>query len=525
MRTRSTHRPGRVALGSGRPRRTMIEYKQRGGVNFLLKFCQWRGSVFGTGFIIAFPCALVTGILRVLIDYGHLPMLGGNRGAPHTILTDNSVWSGFSFLVGFLIVFRTSQAYSRFWDGASAITKMRSEWFAACSSAIAFSRGSKKSESAVSVFQATLVRLFSLLHMLALAEIEDSQKGSQPDMDMVEAFKYELLDAKSLDPRSLEGIMQSQSKVELVYQWIQQLLVESTDSGIIAAPPPIVSRVFQELCNGLLQFHDALKISTIPFPFPYAQTCDCLLMIHWVVTPLVIAQWVSHPFWALVFSFIQVFILWCLNSIAVEIENPFGNDPNDIDARSVQQDMNRLLVQLVDAVQLQTPHLVTHGDSEAPAHVKTRSTFLESCAEIRTTTRISRTARRSDIRRSNSSNHSVGDLSAHPSASSSCCLCPFRIRRSETYTSEKNSTSWGSTDGPREVMVGRELSEMRLTEEIQGGDQALGTGRSANSSRTVSKESSRSQQPGGWRRPSGAADGGRAGVDPEDPLFDSTQVC
>jgi len=36
-------------------------------------------------------------------------------------------------------------------------------------------------------------------------------------------------------------------------------------------------------------------------------------------------------FGAFIFVALQVFILWALNFIAIEIENPFGTDANDID--------------------------------------------------------------------------------------------------------------------------------------------------------------------------------------------------
>lgn len=31
----------------------------------------------------------------------------------------DTIWSGYTFILGFLIVFRSNQAYSRFWESAS----------------------------------------------------------------------------------------------------------------------------------------------------------------------------------------------------------------------------------------------------------------------------------------------------------------------------------------------------------------------------------------------------------------------
>merc|ERR1712217_367731 len=108
----------------------------------------------------------------------------------------------------------------------------------------------------------------------------------------------------------------------------------------------------------MVAFHDALKISYIPFPFPYAQTCDCLLLVHWIMTPFVTAQWVTSPIWAGVFVLIQVFILWSLNLIAEEIENPFGHDDNDLNGQDMQKEMNRHLLLLLQTDTIRTPELI-----------------------------------------------------------------------------------------------------------------------------------------------------------------------
>merc|ERR1712032_37665 len=113
----------------------------------------------------------------------------------------------------------------------------------------------------------------------------------------------------------------------------------------------------QELAGGMVAFHDAHQISTVPFPFPYAQTCDALLFMHWVITPFVSCQWSANSPCAAVFSFVQVFILWSLNNIAVEIEHPFGDDDNDLDAAHHQAHMNHNLLLLLHPFANKCPEL------------------------------------------------------------------------------------------------------------------------------------------------------------------------
>jgi len=82
---------------------------------------------------------------------------------------------------------------------------------------------------------------------------------------------------------------------------------------------------------------------------------------HWILVPFVVSQWCTEPLWAVVFSFIQVVILWTLNLIAVELENPFGSDPNDIDGPQMQLEMNSHLRLLLCDETKRIPRLNVKG--------------------------------------------------------------------------------------------------------------------------------------------------------------------
>merc|ERR1712232_1318293 len=172
-------------------------------------------------------------------------------------------------------------------------------------------------------------------------------------------------------------LLKSEMKVELLFEWIQQLVVENISSGVLSIPPPILSRSFQELANGMVEHHNALKIAEIPYPFPYAQVCDCVLLAHWILTPIVTAVWVSHPVWAGVFSFVQVFILWSLNLTAIEIENPYGRDANDISGEHLQKQFNKELMLLVQPETERTPKMSRRRSGVSSQTPPLRSSFSE----------------------------------------------------------------------------------------------------------------------------------------------------
>ncbi|CAK0790395.1 unnamed protein product [Prorocentrum cordatum] len=317
------------------------------------------GSVLPMALKISFPNSLLTGALAFCVY--ELNVLG-TVDLESTLMKNNAIWGGFSFLLGFLVVFRTSQAYSRFWEGCTSTHYMGAEWFDACAALIAFCKHAEPEKAReVLMFQNILVRLFSMLHSTALGDIEDCSDSM--DRSAYQAFKMELIDAAGIDDESLSTIRESDCKVELIFQWIQQLVVENIKIGVMSIPPPILTRSFQEMASGMVHFHNALKISTIPFPYPYAQTCDIMLLMHWMIVPFIVIQWVDIWWLSCMFGFVQVVTLWSLNLIAQELEQPFGSDPNDIDAMHMQKMMNSHLRLLVKESTKRTPKL-RHDDLE-----------------------------------------------------------------------------------------------------------------------------------------------------------------
>eukprot|EP00403_Amphidinium_massartii_P028627 CAMPEP_0178393718 /NCGR_PEP_ID=MMETSP0689_2-20121128/12331_1 /TAXON_ID=160604 /ORGANISM="Amphidinium massartii, Strain CS-259" /LENGTH=504 /DNA_ID=CAMNT_0020014317 /DNA_START=13 /DNA_END=1523 /DNA_ORIENTATION=- len=348
----------------------MIIYEGR-GIYHVLNLFKWQGSAMYHVVVWALLNGAIALVFNVLIEEGYIRF----NSDDNTLFKNNAVWSGITFVVGFLVVFRTSQAYARFWEGCSALHQMHAEWLDTCGSLISFSTYSSQPAETVTDFQNIMVRLFSILHAVSLADIEDSNCGR---LDGIQAYHFNCIDAHGLDSHSLNAVRMSESKVELVFMWIQQLMVNHVKSGVLSIPPPLLSRAFQNLANGLVALEAALKISAIPFPFPYAQTTDMLLTLHWLMSPVVVAQWTAAPAWAFILAAIQAFAMWSLNSIAVELENPFGTDANDIDMKGLQEEMNEKLLCFIRAPCQKLPSLrpnAKHLDQARLAVVRESSLY------------------------------------------------------------------------------------------------------------------------------------------------------
>ncbi|CAE8603029.1 unnamed protein product [Polarella glacialis] len=248
----------------------------------------------------------------------------------------DTVWSSYTSVLGFLIVFRNNQAFSRFWEGTTLTKQMRGQWFSAFSSLFSFCSRDESKRAEVARFQKSMVRLASLLHCSALQHICSLEDDS-----------LEVINSGEMDAASMEFLRSCANPHEVVANWVQRLIVQAMDSGTINIPPPILSRTFQEIGQGLVRLENAQKIKDVPLPFPYAQMISCMLLLHWLFTPILAAHHIESASWAGVMSFFVTISFWSLFYIALELDQPFGEDPNDLPIQKYQQEWNSSLLVLL----------------------------------------------------------------------------------------------------------------------------------------------------------------------------------
>lgn len=314
----------------------MIDYRTGScGLGLIFRV---RGSVFPRAVLFAGPSAGLT----LLAGYMYRDVY---ELEPWDLSGFSAVWSGFTFVLGFLVVFRTQQAYARYWEGATLLRQCRGEWFNATSSVVAFCTLDRERQAEVEEFQHLLIRLMSMLHCVGLQTIAD-----------MEDDHFDFIDIQGVDEGSLcflASLPDKNQRCEVIIQWVQQLVVRNMGSGILPIPPPVMTRFFQELSRGAVNVTQARNMTDIPFPFPYAQLLTLMLIIYWLITPFVNCM-ILRPPWSCLFTFVSVLAFWGTSLIAAEIESPFGDDPNDLPLSKMQDDMNTSLWLLLEK-QTQTP--------------------------------------------------------------------------------------------------------------------------------------------------------------------------
>jgi len=354
----------------------MIRYTSRSGFVCLSWFtCRSAVTTFKVPLLVSLFAAFAT--LGVGILKQTSPVLFSHASL------NSTTYGTFSSLVGFMVVFRTSQGYGRFWEGASMVHKMTGEWYAAVSTLFAYCRHSRANEELVTDFQQRVLRYMSFLNALILARLENALE----DDDHAQALTFPLLDVAGLDHESIMSLDGIDNKQEVVFQWIQTLMVEAIDSGVMNIAPPLLTRAFQQLGNGMICYHEMLKFPNVPLPFPFMIATEVLLLLHLAISPVMLVSWFDNLVLPTAFAFILVLALWSLHVIAGELENPFGSDDNDLDMRAMQTRLNSRLVELISDPAQKPPKLACasgsvhrlkdFSDSWAVVHTSSSAALLQ----------------------------------------------------------------------------------------------------------------------------------------------------
>jgi len=141
-----------------------------------------------------------------------------------------------------------------------------------------------------------------------------------------------------LTPQEFNQLYNSEDHVLTIIKWIIREISYLAVTGKLLIPPPILSRTYQEVSNGMLAFSMAkIKIATVPFPFPFAQVLSFALYAFYILCPFIVLEIMDEPGETsleqigipLLMNFLTCAGYGAVNEIAIELEEPFGFDAND----------------------------------------------------------------------------------------------------------------------------------------------------------------------------------------------------
>jgi len=148
----------------------------------------------------------------------------------------------------------------------------------------------------------------------------------------------------------------SSSSPVFVAGLIRCITVRQREGGV-AVPPPILSRVYQELSNAMLGFNSAMKVAESPFPFPYAQLNVIQVWLLVATCPLIVAAFTESSNLSFVLTALTVMGFQGLTEVACDLESPFVSSANELPLNVMHDRFNRQLELLL------TPAYISHNYS------------------------------------------------------------------------------------------------------------------------------------------------------------------
>lgn len=284
---------------------------------------QWHGSVIPAVLPRTLLCGIFAGVV-LLLYY---------QGLPVSLPVTASLL--LNIVLGLLLVFRTNTAYERFWEGrrvwGTLINTVRN--LARQIWVVILEKDPQDQPAKKSVLN--LLVAFSVAMKLHLRQ---------------EALSAELEPLMSADQYSKLQRM-NHPPLEIAF-WIQDYLQEQYYRQRVNVHQ---LSDMQQLLNGLVDcLGSCERILKTPIPLAYAIHLKQLLLIYCLILPLQFVK--EFSWWTIPIVVIVSFTLFGIEEIGIEIENPFGHDPNDLKLDTFCETMKRNIDDLTSLEPLSAKH-------------------------------------------------------------------------------------------------------------------------------------------------------------------------
>jgi ion channel-forming bestrophin family protein len=215
--------------------------------------------------------------------------------------------------LGLLLVFRTNASYDRYWEGRRLLGGMVNRARDLTRQVVTVVGGA---EEAACQSRAVVQRHICAFHALAIQSVRDERDlGALGDLLTAEE-RGELAEVRHRAP--------------VMLTWISK--------RIAAHRPPVSDFDRATMDANLTQLMDGLggceRIRRTPVPFAYAHHIKLFVILFCYSAPFAMVD--SMGWYTGAASAILAFALFGIDEIGVEIEDPFGYDPNDLPVDRIQ---------------------------------------------------------------------------------------------------------------------------------------------------------------------------------------------
>jgi len=230
--------------------------------------------------------------------------------------------------LGLLLVFRTNGAYDRFWEGRKLI------------GSIVIATRDLMRQVVTQVPERAGERAELRRLVLAFFGLVVQRLREEDDLEALSDWLNEV---------EREELAASEHRAPVVATWISSRLAEIAAANDHPTTELRLNRMDDNLSDMLKALAGCERIRFTPVPFAYAHHIKLFLSLFCFSAPFAMVS--GMGWWTPVASVILTLALFGIDEIAVEIEDPFGDDPNDLPLDEIGASLARTTAEMLDARQ------------------------------------------------------------------------------------------------------------------------------------------------------------------------------
>ena len=231
----------------------------------------------------------------------------------------NSVpWTIVGVALGLLLVFRTNTAYDRYWEGRRMWGGIANSSYALISAILGYVGNHDPKTRAI---QEKITHLISALPILIKQKLRD-----QRDLKEIEKFitsdEMQLLENAQNYPIALHGLL------------VKEINRGYKENAITKEAGNLINTCLNEYINCL---GSCERIKNTPLPVAYVLHTKRFLYLFCATISLPLVNYFNT--WSILITIFISYALIGIEEIGVEIEDPFGDDPNDLPIDEICQNI------------------------------------------------------------------------------------------------------------------------------------------------------------------------------------------
>jgi len=300
----------------------------------LLEYRSWKYLPF----MFTFQGSVMHELWKWFLGYG---FIGLGWAVTYELSSDWDQWDNVSLEVhkllaipiAFLIVFRSNVAHNRFWEGRTHLATLYGTERTIARKANTLIPGDDDEAHAL---RSNICRFLPVLAVAVKNNLRKRTKGIS-DQEVAANYRDEI--SKWLTPEETDSVLieTARNKPLRVIGWIGREISAASRAGKMEGGPPTFAS-FDNECTRLVDSWMGMnKICFTPTPFPYIHALHWFVFIWLFTLPVALVSTIR--WWCPIALAMISCAMYAIEEVAEEIEDPFGDDLNDLPIETIAPDI------------------------------------------------------------------------------------------------------------------------------------------------------------------------------------------